>query len=253
MSVRLHYTNLIDATGVVFSETSEQTDLPSSNVANAHRSQVWRTGTSVALEAVVFDLLSAKAVTSVCVLDHTLLAGDSLIKIQGNATDSWGAPSYSNTLAWSADAIYAVFASQSYRYWRLTFTKASSGVTRDVGRIFLGVYTTLDRDPDFEGYEVETVDLSNTRRALGGQSYTWARDSYVSERYTFSKIAAAMKTQVEALTAAVGTHTPFFLYYDGAHTVPQYVKLSRLPKFPNAGGVAAALIWNTQIQTDEEL
>jgi len=92
-----------------------------------------------------------QAVTGAILLNHTLLNTDSAIAIQGNAADSWGAPSFSQALTWSAGVIAATFGSQSYRYWRLTYTKASAGVTRDIGRLFLGAYYQPTDPPDWAG------------------------------------------------------------------------------------------------------
>ena len=101
--MRLFYNNLIDADGVVITPTSEVTTLPAENVAHDFRKRVWRTGTSTAAENVVFDLLTAQAVTSIILLDHTLTSGDSSIVLEGNTADSWGAPAFTTTLTYAAD------------------------------------------------------------------------------------------------------------------------------------------------------
>ena len=90
--MRVFYDNLIDKTGVTITPSSQVSTLPASNLAHEFRKRVWRTGTSTAAENVVFNLGSAKAVTSVILLDHTLTAGDSAIALEANSADSWGAP-----------------------------------------------------------------------------------------------------------------------------------------------------------------
>lgn len=253
MAITLHYTNRIDASGVVFTASSAQTDLPASNVANAQRTRVWRTGSSTAAETLVMDLLTAQAITAVIILDHTLTAGDSLIKIQGNASDSWGAPSFSSTFTWASSEMYKTFAAETYRYWRFIFTKSAAGETRDIGRIYLGSSVDLGRDPDHEGYAAEDIDRSITHRSVGGQTYSLSRDSYIHETYKFTKISNTVKGQLTTLAAAVGTHTPWFCYFDGVMTVPRYVKLGALLKQPVSGGITAALVWDMELETNEEL
>jgi hypothetical protein len=253
MAIRYHYDNLIDYAGVAISESSEVSTLPSSNVANDLRTKVWRTGTSTADEWIVFDLGSAKAVSAVILLDHTLTAGDSAITLEGHTADSWATPAYSNTLTYAASTIYEVFAAETYRYWRVKFTKASAGVSRDIGRIFLGPYVTASREVSPGDYTENTVDRTVTRRTLGGQSYSWLRDSYRSLTLGWKWIEDAQKTEFSTLASTVGSSVPWFLYLSGRHDTPLYVKLRDLFAYKNAGGVDGAYLWDVQMIVDEEL
>jgi hypothetical protein len=256
MSTRLHYTNRIDASGVTISATSEQTDLPASNVANAQRTRVWRTGTSTATERIVFDFGSAVSITSVVLLDHTLTSGDAAagdIKVKFNTSDSWASPAASETLTYAADTIYKVFNSQSYRYAAVEFVKASAGVTRDIGRIYLGTYVTFDRDPDRGSLVEEPVDLSSSQMMAGGQTYTWARDTYRDVGMTFTLIDATEKGQIATLADAVGTHTPFFFYLTGIYDTPLYVRLKSRPRFPVTGGAEGGYLYDSDLKLIEQL
>lgn len=254
--MRLFYDNLIDKAGVVVTPITEATGFPAYNVINGQRSWIYRTLATVALEAIVFDLGSAKAVTSVILLDHTLTAGDSLIKLQGNASDSWGAPSFSQTLTWAEDVISAVFASQSYRYWRVTFTKASSGVTRDIGRIFLGTYFEPVDTADANGYERDTEDLSITSRSAGGQDYSEARPQARMLKLSFDRSPDADKLGFVALADLCGLHTRFFLQIDpsgtGEMVEPVYGKLADHPKW-RVGAFDGSFYWNGQVSFRESL
>src|SRR3990172_264300 len=99
--MRILYRNLIDASDVTIAASSEGSDLPAVNVAHPFRSRVWRTGTSIANEWIKFDLGSAMAVQAVILLDHTLTGADSLIRLQGNATDAWDAPAVEESLEYN--------------------------------------------------------------------------------------------------------------------------------------------------------
>ncbi|MEW6304696.1 MAG: hypothetical protein AB1705_14570 [Verrucomicrobiota bacterium] len=212
--MRFFYDNLIDASGVVVTTSSEQSDLPAANVTHEHKAKVWRTGSSVALEYVVFDLGSAQSVTSCIIFNHTLLNTDTLIKIQGNSSDSWASPAVDETLTWSSGAIFKVFAGGSYRYWRFTFTKASAGVTRDIGRIFLGTYYTTTEQPDDDGLDIRPDDLSVTTVSRGGQEWTDARPQYRAFHVSFSAINSTQTDNFKTISDAVGEHTPFFVVID---------------------------------------
>src|SRR5512139_2649169 len=179
MSTRLMWDNYGDYAATTITSSSENADLPAENVQHPFRTKVWRTGVSTASEWIKFDLGSARAVQAVVLLDHTLTGDDSAISLQGNATDSWGSPSVNETLTYNAEKMIKVLsAAQTYRYWRVIFTKASAGVYRDIGRIFLGPVYTCERLPDYGGVEIESNDLSVTGRSLGGQTFSDIRGQY---------------------------------------------------------------------------
>jgi len=212
MNTRLLYENLIDLSGVTIAASSEGSDLPASNVAHPFPSRVWRTGTSTAAEWVKFDLGSAKAVGAVVIYNHDLTGSDTLIRLQGNSSDSWDTPAVSITLVWAEDVIkYFLPAAQTYRYWRVTFTKSASGETRDVGRIYLGPVVVLDEDPDYDNYQVEYVDLSESEEALGGQLWTDERGEYRRVQFAYDGAFQSTIDAVFAAYLAVKMGTPFFV------------------------------------------
>lgn len=254
--MRFFYLNLIDGAAVVLTPTSEVATLPVENITNEARSIPWRTGTSTATERVVIDFGSAMAATSVILLDHTLTAADSAITLEANATDSWGAPSFSTTLTWTADAIAKVFASQSYRYWRLSFTKSSAGEFRDIGRVFLGTYYETAEQPDYDGYKDELIDLSDMVKTPSGQSYVDLRDKFRTFTCDFSRIPQSEVTSMRALADYVGTSISFFQQVDAAGSAPLnecvYVKLRKNIK-PDVAGMDSDLTWNITLEAEEQL
>lgn len=252
--MRLFYSNLIDASDAVISATSELSTLPASNVAHEFRSLVWRTGASVAEEAVIFDFGTAKAVTACIILDHTLTGSDTLIRVQGHTSNSWGSPSFSQTLTYSADAIAAVFASQSYRWWRVTFTKSAAGETRDVGRIFLGTYYETDDAPDYDGYSQEMRDLSRQQESIGGQTWTEPLPQYCLLRCDFSQISDTMMTAFKTYFASVGTRVSHFVQVATSSPWADYwyVKLSK-PIKADVAAQDSSPVWNTTLEFKEQL
>lgn len=232
MSVRLFYTNLIDASGVAFSETSEQTNLPSSNVADEQISKVWRTGTSVAAEYVTVDLGSAQSATSAIIHNHTLSASDSSILVRGS-TDNFAASNVLvGTFTYSTGTMTVTFGSASYRYWRILFTKASAGVTRDIGRIFIGTYTDI-QEPSYDGYEEGKPDRDVTITTAGGQTYCDSRTNGRSLKLMWDSATQTTKEAITTLRTAVTTCNTFFVQVDSAGptdiAVPWYVKLTKNP------------------------
>ena len=89
--MRLFATNLVDSATITAS--SENDSLLAVNVANELRTKVWRTGATLTQEWIKFDCGAAQAVTSLILANHTL-STDTLVALEGNATDVWGTPSF---------------------------------------------------------------------------------------------------------------------------------------------------------------
>jgi hypothetical protein len=94
-------------------------------------------GTTDAAQRIVFDCGSTVTHTLVAILNHNLVSGSQTIKIQANATDSWGAPSFTQTLT-VKDLIFGIIDTDDYRYWSLYIEGCT--VSPQIGLAFLGDY-----------------------------------------------------------------------------------------------------------------
>lgn len=258
MSTRFLYSNLIDLSATVISSSSEGSDLPDDNVQHPHRGKVWRTGVAAAAEWIKFDLGTAQNVQSFVALAHTLTASDSAIRIQANATDSWGAPSVDVAVTFNADVLYHYWTSaQSYRWWRFIFTKSAAGESRDVGRIFLGDFYEAAQDIAYGGYKVTPVDLSETSRSLGGASYSDAKDIYHDVSASFEYIPDTQMDAFRAIAAVVGTHTPLFIHVDVEDMGADWLWYVKFDGFDGrkvrhySGGTSP--LWSCKMEFTEEL
>jgi hypothetical protein len=252
--MRFFYDNQIDLSGVVFTPTSEVSTLPAENVAHEFRKKVWRTGSISSTERLVIDLGSAKAITSIILLDHTLLQTDSSITLEAHTSDSWGAPSFTQALTWASGTISQTFSTQTYRYWRLSFTKATAASSRDIGRIFLGPYYETSIAPDYDGYEPKLIDPSAKEKTRGGQTYTDVREKYSELRVDFSETTNSQKESFEDIADAVGEAVSFFVQVDTASPLDKiwYVKFSD-PFRPSLAGVDSAYLWDITLNMEEQL
>lgn len=257
--MRLFAANLIDAAAVTLpSYSSQATGFPAANLRNPQRGEIWRTTTGFSAdEFVILDLGSAQAVTACIVLAHTLTAGDSAIKIQANATNSWGAPSFDQTLTWSAAVIAQIFSTQTYRYWRFLFTKSAASAVRDVGRLWLGTYYTATDAPDYDGFTDDGQDFSLKQRAPYGAQYGEARAVARMPQLEFSAIPNAQKIVFRTICDAVKTVTPFFLQVDETATGDElaeylYLTFRARPTFKVAG-YDSELKWDTRLNLEESL
>lgn len=255
--MRLYYPNLLDTYSAISGTSRASTTLSYENIAHAHRSKLWRTGTSVADEYVTIDLGSAQAATACIIFAHTLLVGDSTIQLR-KSTDNFSANDVLvGNFTWSAAAMLLTFASTSSRYWRIVFTKASAGVSRDIGRVFLGTYVDLDGLPDFDGFKSSTVDLSESQRVVGGQVYTARGLQYRQFKLDMSGITQAEVESLKTFGETIGTHTPFFFTAqvgaNGEAGEILYAKLSRVPSRDADGVIGSDLGWSAPMEAEELL
>lgn len=247
-------TNLIDASGVIFTPTSEVSTLPASNLAHEFRKKVWRTGATSATERVVIDLGSAQTVTSIILLDHTLTFADSNILLEGNATDAWGGPSFSRTLTWASGTIGETFLGQTLRYWRLSFTKSSATESRDIGRLYLGDYYQTTEQPEWSGYDQTLDDLARQQVSLAGQVWTEAVDRRYLLKCDFGKTPETMMSGLKAIFDSVGNTTPFFIQVDTVSPLDKffYVRLDKAFK-EEVAGFDSQLYWNCSLAFKEQV
>jgi hypothetical protein len=255
--MRICYDNFVDYAATLITATTESLDLPVTNVADPDRQKVYRTGTSVAGEAVMFDLGSAKAVQAVVLLDHTLTSGDSSIALQGGAAP--GATTVDEEIIFAAGTmvLFLPAPTAAYQYWQIVFTKASAGVSRDIGRIFLGLFEEMARGPQLpDGLTITPTDLSVTDRALSGKTYSDIKGQYDAISIDFPPVSDAQMEIIKTIAAAVGTHTPFFVSIDPTLEPTDlfyYVKAKSFKgrKVKMWGSGAAA--WDLGMELNEEI
>jgi len=127
------------------SASSEQTLYPKENAQSFPVSDIWRSNSEVSGVYLDFDLGSAQSVDTVSITAHNLTSA-ATITIAAGAT--LGASTFSTTITWVEDQNTLVknFASQSYRYWRVTLTDAANpdGYIQ-LGYVFGGVLVTLHK------------------------------------------------------------------------------------------------------------
>ena len=252
--MKLYWSNSIDAAAAVITPVTQATAFPAVNLANPQRTRIYRTLGTTATEAIVFDLGSAQAITSLILLDHTILATATLT-LEANATDSWGGPSYSSAITWTTSWILKTL-SQTYRYWRIKVVKAASAETFDIGRVFIGPATTVTGAVDYNGLDRDRLDLTVSQRSAGGQLYSDPRPQARTYAADCSGIADADATTLDSIAHTIGLHTPFFIQLDetgsGFLAEPIYVKFRDVPKLKNAG-FDSELKWDTTLKLEENL
>lgn len=94
---------------------------------------------------IVFDAGSGNTIdfNSCGIVNHNFTSS-ATITIEGNATDSWGTPSFQETITYREYLTYDFFSStSSYRYARLRIQDATNTVPLQIGYLMIGVYIQL--------------------------------------------------------------------------------------------------------------
>jgi len=254
--VRIFYPNLIDSASVITGSSQASSDLSASNVAQEHPSKVWRTATSVATETVTFDLGSSIAATAAIIYAHTLTGSDSAIQIR-KSTDNFAANDVLvASFTYASSKMLVLFSSASSRYWRITFTKSAAGVSRDIGRVFIGNYVTIPLQAD--GFEISPVDMSQTERSEGLQMYSARRGQYRSAKLSMEAISQSEAALLKTFCETVGTFTPFFIVADEGLPSDEsgevlYLKATKLPSRKTTGFDSSGnLAWSGELTAEEE-
>ncbi len=256
--MRFFWNNLIDAAAVTLSGT-EVAAFPLENIRNEMQAKRWRPAHGVATgteRAFTADFGAATQNTAFLILNHDLLVTDTL-KLQANATDSWGAPSYDQTLTWSAGVISQTF-SQTFRYWHLSAVLAAEEDIRNIGRVFLGTYYDTTTPPEHTGFRRSRVDQTISHRTPGGQLYTLSRPNPRRWTIDLSGLLDAEHLQLKTIMDALGTHRSFFVQVDSADVGELseilYVKNAREPEFRATGvGEDDNAAWDLTLDLEEAL
>lgn len=237
-----HY-NLVTQPTTTITASNEDAFFPASNIADARNSKVFRTTTGTTSVNVVFDFITTETVNAVLIqggLDGLGFAGN--LTIQANATDSWGAPSFSTTLTPNENFNkgYVSFADQSYRFWRINASNAGEDYV-EIGKIFIGAKLVIDANVERNitfGWKWELEDNASIRKNRYGEAF-------IDEINKLYRITAAFKflreTQAYNLLDAfyyVGKSKPLWLVVDAdenfADTKERFMIYGYLEKIPEA-------------------
>ncbi len=232
------YSNLLDS--ATLTASSAATGFPANNLKNPFRTKTWKTagGTPGTAQLVINHGL-AKAVDAIALTGYPdwLVAPGTLV-MEFNATDSWGAPSATETLTWVAPTtpggnkgtiIKKLAATRTFQYNRLSVVNAAGDW--NLGRLFVGPYFEPTQNYGW-GYEEEVVDPSILSQTIGGQEHA---DEV--ERYRVIRANGIIKTQAQwvlyqAMNNAVGMRKELFAVFDYTGDVAErtiYGKFSKMP------------------------
>lgn len=214
--MRFYYDNKwIETTGTI-TANSEASGRPVTELDDYLVATKWR-ATGDSSEWIKKDFGSAVSITDVAIIGHNF-SDAAVVKIQGNASDSWGAPSVDETITWREYIMDKNFTGGSFRWWRVTIADAANVDTYvELGYIFLGNNLTLgdiiNREFSLIYIENSLVHESRTGQVFGDQG--------ISRRlWTFSlpHLEGSEITDLDTMWESVGKYRPFVFFIDETDT-----------------------------------
>jgi hypothetical protein len=210
----LYNMDAFDAATVTHSSEAN-TDLVAENVLHDHIAKLWRT-TGKSSEWIVFNLGSAKKITCFSIFSFNLTSS-ATVTLQGNASDSWGSPTYSQALTIPTDADSNViqrivfFLDQTFQYWRLTLADSGNAASYlDIGRIAAGEYYETSRNIG-QGFSITMFDPSEGNVVAGRQTFYRNRNRYRRATVSFNLQDQTQTDKLSAIMEKVGNSRPLVL------------------------------------------
>lgn len=141
------------------------------------------------------------------------------ITLEGNGTDTWAAPSYSQALTYNDNAIVQMSStglhSAGLRYWRLKIVDtANSNGYVEIGSVYLGTYYSPDRGSVQFPLITRNYDRSTTVFSESGQPYSDRREIGTNFDLNWFGLKYTDVEQFDEYFRNLGTSYPWFFVLD---------------------------------------
>lgn len=168
---------------------------------------------------------------------------NAVITLQGNATDVWTSPSYSQVLTLDDRAIVksssAGLHTGPLRYWRLKIVDASNPLGYvEVGALYLGSFFEPSRGAVQFPFGCKYIDYSDTSRTEGGQRFADIKAQTMGLSPEWFGLTIAEKESIDEHFETVGVSKPWFIeldpdlvYSTGSGIYTRYVKFTSEPSY----------------------
>ena len=179
----------------------------SDKVHDYNRDTRFRSASAAATFSMVIDNAASVDFNVLTILDHNFTSS-ATITLEGNATDSWGSPSFSEAVTWASKKLGHYTSSlESYRYARVTVSDTSnSDGYIEIGTLFLGEYMELSRNFS-PGLDI-SIELSKT---AAKNRYNITKKRFHNKRQKISAswdfIVDADKTKLETMLDTIANES----------------------------------------------
>jgi len=178
----------------------------------------FRTNTIEYPNYIVLNLGSAQTVQALILYDHNITS-TATIAIKANATDSWGAPSFSEAVTHNATKLlYYLSSAQTYQYWRLEITdSANLDNYIEIAELYLGQYLQLNSNFSYGSGSRQQANLLEESVTPYGVAKKRFFNNAQTFAYDFSYIndLDSLQTMFESLgDRASGVVKPLYFHED---------------------------------------
>ena len=218
MGARLAWNNLLIASGVAITSSSEATGYVDDNLADPARWRKWRSATSTSDQWVKFDLGANASMQVFAAVNATVHTGGT-VRVQANASDSWGSPTIDDVFTVPSLDLTRVLtdwrtAASSLRWIRFYFTNTGAvSEYVELGAVFAGPYLEPARSIS-PSLAVRRVDLSTQRYAIGGQRSSVIKPKYHEVSGTFVLQTATARNELRSAYETIGATQPAIFAVD---------------------------------------
>jgi hypothetical protein len=210
-------TNLVDSATAI-SAYSELASLPVENVQSKSRTKVWRSDGLANPEWIKIDLGSAVKCKRAVIINHNISDGGTTT-LKRHTSDDLGAATTVGTFGWDADFMVLDF-DATYRWWWFHVSDAgNSDGYIEIGRIFLGDFSTTVGKPSIGGFALAPVDPSvptSTPEGIVGRN---TRSKFNRLSWQFKHVSEADRDTLITIYDTIGAYNHFFLRLDPSETV----------------------------------
>lgn len=257
-TIKFSYINKWWDTSAIITSSSAESALPLSNLQERQKTTMLRF-TGDTSEWIKMNL-AGTAVDMAYIFGHNLTAS-ATVTIEGNASDSWGSPSYQQTMTRSLlynQYVHIPVSTQTFPWWRITFADASN----PDGYIEIGVpWMGVKFEPD-GGYKVNSRPMLITNGIViisdGGQASGIYKPSINGFEFNFFIDGTAQRQAWDTFRINVQNVKPFAFtqtpWNSTNYTTPEdyshYVRFSAIPEY---GGVHPLEKWPVSCAMIEEM
>lgn len=229
--LRIAYLNHVSDPDTVVTSSTTVTKFPAANIRSAYRQVRCRLSTTSGW--VRFQLGSPKNVQSFFVTGHNLTPTATLT-LRGSTDNFVSSDELIGVYSPTGDPLAEYIDSTIYSEYQIDIEDpANAAGYLEIGRIFLGPFIEMKRNFN-HGWTLGRVDLSEKVASTNGVDSFYRKAQRRVVSLPFEHMEQPQRDELEALTEAVGIHTPFFasLNYD-ENPVSQtiYCRLNSMPDF----------------------
>lgn len=210
----LHTNKIVSVSGVVITPDSEATLYPKTNLYNYNPASVFRTVDAASAHNIVFDFGVATTIDTLAIANPNFRTS-ATVTIQANATNAWGAPSFSETVTLSGlgtdppfyNLFHKLSSSQNFRYFRLLISDIGNpDGYYEMGEVWLGVRVTPSQDWEISwSQNFPDVNILHQTEYLHDYSYIRDVEDIRSFEVEWTGITAATVAQIRQLKRAAKT------------------------------------------------